>query len=206
MDQLTNDKLQAIYREAIRRGIATRGEHVPPERVQDLVARRGDDTRRLADLDHVMSCEVCRTGYDLLRSIEQAQEPAVSRTRWVPIAAAAALVLAAGLFSARQKAPPVADSMRDGAALPTAVAPVGEVAAPDARTLIWRAVPTAIRYDVTLLGDAGMVVHSAATAETTYTLPINLQLVSATDYQWVVSAELPSGLSTVGQAGAFRVR
>jgi hypothetical protein len=205
MDQLTNEKLQAIYRSAVARGLATRGEHVPPERLHDLAARRGSETQRLADLDHVMSCEPCRAGYELLCSVDAAREPEATRRRWIPLAAAAALLLAVGVATLRPRQEPVGSTMRDGAALPVAVAPAGEVEVSSARTFIWRAVPTATHYDFALLDAAGTPIHTAETNDTTYTLPLNVAFASK-DYQWVVSAALAQGQPSVAPVQQFHVR
>lgn len=204
MDQLTNERLQAIYQAAVARGAATRGAHVPPERLHDLAARRGPEAQRLTDLDHVMSCEPCRTGYELLCSVEAAREPDATRHRWV-VAVAALLVLAVGLTTWRFRAEPDGSLMRDGAALPHPVAPTGTVPPASARTFTWRAVPAATRYDFALLDAAGTPIHTAATADTTYTLPMNVVL-NAGDYQWVTSAALPQGQAAVAPAQGFQVR
>lgn len=204
MDQLTNERVQAIYQAAVARGDATRGAHVPPERLHDLAARRGPEAQRLTDLDHVMSCEACRSGYELLCSVEAAREPDATRHRWV-VAAAALLLLAVGLTTLRPRAAPDGALMRDGAAAPHPVSPAGAVPPAAARTFTWRAVPAASRYDFALLDAAGTPLHTAATADTTYTLPMNVVL-NAGDYQWVTSAALPQGQSAVAQAQAFHVR
>lgn len=204
MDQLTNERLQAIYQAAVARGAATRGAHVPPQRLHDLAARRGLEAQRLTDLDHVMSCEACRSGYELLCSVEAAREPDATRTRWV-VAVAALLVLAVGLTTLRPRPAPDASIMRDGAAVPRPVAPAGAVEPTAARTFTWHAVPAATRYDFALLDAAGTPLHTAATADTTYTLPMNVVL-AAGNYQWVTSAALPQGQSAVAQAQAFQVR
>jgi hypothetical protein len=206
MDRLTNDRLRALYDQAVQRGTATHGAHVPPERLQDLVTRRGDEAARLADFDHVMSCAVCRSGYELLTSLDAARAPEQRWTRWIPFAAAAAILAAVALSSLRPSRSEDGSAMRDGTPLPTAQAPVGDVAPPDARTFVWRAVPSAIRYDFALLDAVGTPIHTAATADTTYTLPLNIALTPGDTFQWVVSAELPRGQPAVSAVQQFRLR
>ncbi|MBL8981804.1 MAG: hypothetical protein JNL26_06455 [Gemmatimonadetes bacterium] len=205
MDQLTNEKLHALYRTAVAQGLATRGAHVSPDRLHDLVARRGSESQRLADLDHVMSCAPCREGYELLRAVDAAQEHGIVRRRWVPLAAAAALLLAVGVLTLRPRPEPEVPVLRDGGSVPAAVSPVGAVVADAARTYTWRAVPTATRYDFALLDAAGTPVHTAATGDTTYTLPLTVPLAPG-EYQWVVSAALPQGAASVAPVQSFRVQ
>lgn len=205
MDRLTNDRLQAIYREAVARGVATRGEHVPPERLHDLVARRGDESGRLADLDHVMGCATCRRGYELLGSIDAAREPEARWRRGVPLAAAAVAFLAVGVLTLRLRQEPAGDTMRDGLALPSAVSPAGDVDPGAARSFTWRAVTSASRYDLVVLDAAGTPIHTGTTTDTTYALPSHVP-VTAGDYQWVVSAVVARGQVVVAPARAFRVR
>jgi hypothetical protein len=175
---MTNDRLRALYDQAVQRGVAARSDHVPPERLQDIVERRGPEARRLADLDHVMSCDVCHQGYELLTRLAAAREPERRSTRWLPWAAAAAVLVAVAVSTLRTTPPGDGTTMRDGAPLPVAVSPADDVDAETARTFTWRAVASAIRYDFALLDAAGTPLHTAATADTTYTLPLNLALTT----------------------------
>jgi hypothetical protein len=174
--------------------------------LQDIVERRGPEARRLADLDHVMSCDVCRTGYELLTSLEAAREPERRWTRGLPYVAAAAVLVAVAVSTLRTTPSEDGTTMRDGAPLPVAVSPADDVDAKSARTFTWRSVATAIRYDFALLDASGTPLHTAATADTTYTLPLNIALTPGGTYEWVVSAEVSRGQPAVSAPRRFRVR
>lgn len=214
MEPVTRDRLQALYQRALASGDAAHGAHVAPEALLALVERQGDEAQRLAAMDHVMRCGTCREGFELLRALQAAQsgEPErlpQRRRRWTSLAMAASLLLAVGVATVQWRNGRTAstgETMRGTASLPVAVTPVGSVSADSARTYVWRAVPAAIRYDLELLAADGGLLHSAATADTSYTLPLTVALATGREYQWLVTAELPEGGRSVSPGGRFTVR
>lgn len=210
MDPVTRERLQALYQQALASDSGAGRDHVPPEALLAVVERRGGEDERLRTMDHVMSCPTCRAGFDLLRAVHEARpEPArPAWPAWRSIALAASLLLAVGIATQRWRRPDGAtpDIMRGAAALPTGLAPVGRVPADSARTFVWRAVEGAQRYDLALLAADGTLLHGASTTDTTYVLPPTVTLGTGDEYQWLVSATLPTSQRSVAPGVRFTVR
>ncbi|MBK6842761.1 MAG: hypothetical protein IPK33_06130 [Gemmatimonadetes bacterium] len=210
MDPVTRERLQALYQRAMASGTTSRGEHATPEALLAVVERRGSDDDRLLTMDHVMGCASCREGFDLLRAVHDAepQRARPARPAWTSMALAASLLLAVGISAVRWRTAsgPDVETMRGSVALPTAIAPTDVVPADSARTFVWHAVAGALRYDLELLRADGGLLHSAATSDTTYALPMTVALGAGTQYQWLVSAELPGAQHAVAPGVVFTIR
>ena len=168
----------------------------PPEAIQALVRREGDEAARLATLDHVMSCRECRTELDLLRTVEEAgvRSGAVSAPgsrRWMmPAALAATLLIAVGL--GRVALRPSKDAVRSGDATRVdLVAPGAEVPAGAPVSFAWRPVEGASRYRLEVLNESGELAIEAETRDTALTSDSAASLAPGS-YQWWVIALAPA--------------
>src|SRR5215468_110485 len=101
---VTDEALREAYQRALdARRVSGREPCVSPEAMLSLLRHEGTEEQQLQTLDHVMGCGVCRSEFELLRSIEQAgagttelARPAIlgfPRRFAVPLALAASLIL-----------------------------------------------------------------------------------------------------------------
>jgi hypothetical protein len=190
---VTEGQVKQIYAAATAR---RRGDCPPPEALQALARREGEEQARLATLDHAMSCASCRAELDLLRSIEEAgaelgaERGAKRRTWFVPAALAATVLLAVGI--GRFALAPTGDEpLRSGEGAGVAVlAPAAEAVAGDPLAFAWRPVPGAERYRVEVLTGDGDVAIEAETRDTALTVD-GVRRLEAGDYRWWVVAYAP---------------
>jgi hypothetical protein len=196
--QVTETELRGIYQGMIARGGGNRTGCPAPEAIQALARREGDESARLATLDHVMACPDCRSELDLLRSIEGAGAALVKSEkpaprRWMMPAALAASLLFAVLVARLALPPRSEDVLRSGpeAAGVVLLAPANEIAAGESVTFAWRPVAGANRYRIEVLTGTGDVAVEAQTQDTSVTLNSVGQL-SAGEYQWWVVAMTPA--------------
>lgn len=195
--KVTEAQLKEAYQAHLARSRRDRAVSCPPpEAIQALVRREGDEAARLATLDHVMSCGECRTELDLLRTVEEAgvRSGAVSapgRRRWMmPAALAATLLIAVGL--GRVALRPSEDAVRSGdAARVDLVAPGAEVPAGAPVSFAWRPVEGASRYRLEVLNESGDLAIEAETRDTTLTSDSAASLAPGS-YQWWVIALAPA--------------
>jgi hypothetical protein len=193
--KVTEAQLKEAYQAHLARSRAGRTTCPSPEAIQALVRREGDETTRLATLDHVMSCRDCRAELDLLRTVEEAgvRAGAVAgpgRRRWMmPTALAAALLVAVGL--GRVALRPADDTVRSGdAGRVELLAPGAEVPAGVPVSFAWRAVEGASRYRLEVLNDSGDLAIEAETHDTALTSDSAARLAPGS-YQWWVIALSP---------------
>jgi hypothetical protein len=157
-----------------------------------------DATARAKALPHLAGCPRCRGVVasvsralaDRSVATEIARLERTQRRYWIalPIAAAAALVLALGVprwleQGPTHRGPPGADQ-----AAPRPLAPIGTVAA--ATTLRWASVAGADRYRVVLFDAAGRVVYENQLADTVANLPDSITLAPGPPYLWKVEARM----------------
>lgn len=194
--KVTEVQLKEAYQAHLTRSRRDRASCPPPEAMQALVRREGDEAARLATLDHVMSCGECRTELDLLRTVEEAgvrsgAVAAPGRRRWMmPAALAATLLVAVGLGRVALK--PSEDTVRsDDATTVELVAPGAEVPAGAPVSFAWRPVEGASRYRLEVLNESGDVAIEAETRDTMLTSDSAASLAPGT-YQWWVIALSPA--------------
>ena len=194
--KVTEVQLKEAYQAHLTRSRRDRASCPPPEAMQALVRREGDEAARLATLDHVMSCGECRTELDLLRTVEEAgvrsgAVAAPGRRRWMmPAALAATLLVAVGLGRVALK--PSEDTVRsDDATRVELVAPGAEVPAGAPVSFAWRPVEGASRYRLEVLNESGDVAIEAETRDTMLTSDSAASLAPGT-YQWWVIALSPA--------------
>jgi hypothetical protein len=166
----------------------------------DIIAGLADGTLdpalRATVLPHLAGCMRCRTA---VASVTRAlAEPAVARgirsaersprrlyRIALPLAAAAVLLLLLRAPGSED----VGTGHRGGGAgvtTPTPLSPVGVVAA--ANALVWRRVPGADGYRVTLFDAAGRVAYETLATDTAAALPDSVVLVDGRPYLWKVEA------------------
>lgn len=194
--KVTEAQLKQAYQEHLARSRRESASCPPPEAIQALVRREGDETTRLATLDHVMSCGDCRMELDLLRTVEEAgvRSGAVSAPgprRWMmPAALAATLLIAVGL--GRSVLNPSDDTARSGdAARVELIAPGTEVAAGAPVSFAWHPVEGASRYRLEVLNESGDLTIEAETRDTALTSDSAARLAPGR-YQWWVIALSPA--------------
>ncbi|MGH7560020.1 MAG: hypothetical protein ACRENB_03265 [Gemmatimonadales bacterium] len=149
---------------------------------------------------HVAACPRCRTTVaSIARLLEDATVAAELRRvgapgqawlRRVALPAAAVLLIALVPLAVQRssqdeahRSPAIANG-----SLPTALAPVGDVAA--VTELRWASVPGADRYRVTLFDADGGVVYEAGPVDTIVALPDSISLVPGKRYLWKVEARV----------------
>lgn len=199
MSEAMNDaELRARYQAVVNaRSDTTRSNCPPPERLQDLVEGKGDESARLELLDHVMSCPFCHRDLALLQSIHAAKpsQRALIPRQW--LAAACMLVFVGGAVLVTRAFGPGATSDltrgdetvggRDGAIAVVAPRDLGPGAGLDA--LVWHAVPGAVRYAVEVLDQNDRVVFAQQTSDTAVRVPA----LTAPAASWWVRATLGDG-------------
>jgi hypothetical protein len=194
--RVTETELREIYAGLMARGGTGRSGCPTPEAIQALVLREGEETTRLATLDHVITCRDCRGELDLLRSIEDAGaalgRSARPRRRWLMPVALAASVLFAVIVGRVALKPRPGDVLRSGPAAASVVllAPGTETAAGHPVSFAWRPVTGASRYRLEVLTSGGDMAVEAETSDTTVTLT-SVGSLSPGSYQWWVIAMTP---------------
>ncbi len=123
--------------------------------------------------------------------------------RWIGLAAAATLVLAAvGLLRLGGPAGEPRDVVRSGRVGPVLVAPAAGAGVSLPTTLTWTTVPGAVEYRVEVLDNRGELLAEHVGPDTTLTL----QGVSAGVLRWWVRAVLPTGSSLDSELRELEVR
>jgi hypothetical protein len=185
------------------------GDAPAPDVVLDALAGRLPEAERIRVLDAAARTVEGRRDLATLVVAVRAAESAAPvddevriASRWLrrPVAAAATLVIAAGLGGGlwwRTTRGPADDGpLRSGAGAAAGVvlaAPTVD-ATPDAPpALAWRPVRGAVRYDVEVMAADGAVVHAATTGDTTLALPAAAVPGAGAAYEWWVRARLPDG-------------
>lgn len=201
---MTDEQLRELFAKA---GVAcapgARGACPSPEEMLALVRREGAEERRLEVLDHVMGCTACHGEFDLLRAVEWAGKatgaatPVRAPVRWrrfVPLAAAASLLVVAGIgLRERASRDRASDVPRSGGEEVVLLAPATSVAAGAPVTFAWRPVPGATRYELEVVDSAGAAVFSASTADTSAVLRDAGRLAPGAEYHWWVRAVRAGG-------------
>lgn len=192
---MNEEQMRLRYQEALAmRRPATRDACPEPAEIASLAAGDGPEARRLALLDHVMSCAACRREFDLLRAVDEAGEVSGGTQRthpagrsFVPTALAASVALAVGAGVVFNMGREESDVFRGGAdAAVLLVAPTqGDVIDFPAR-FTWRTVAGARNYELEILDAGGNVVFDAETADTVHVVAATALLRPGRDYQWWV--------------------
>jgi hypothetical protein len=182
---MNDSELRDIY----KRALTNRADHPAPEALIALVTQTGSEASRLATLDHVMSCASCKQDFELLRAIYAADQANAGvttvRPRRLPVPwlAAAGVLVAAGALTLMLVKP----STNPVRGAPSAdVALVGD----ENGTLVWRAVPDVVRYEVEIVDASGQTIFHSRVTDTTAAVPATLP---AGSLSWWVRATLRDG-------------
>lgn len=196
-ERFEDEELRAAYATIATDATAT---HQPdcPSSEELLAAARGEGSRdvRLRVLDQALRCAACRRELALLHAVSGVSEKERSALRlhawrrWVPLAAAAVLVLSVGLLTfERSPADNVVRGMGDDLALVAPEAGASHGAGPI--TLVWQRVPDALRYTVEVDAADGRVLYGTSTTDTVHLVPDGTLRVRET--RWWVRAHMNDG-------------
>jgi hypothetical protein len=206
---MTDDRLRQAYAQHLAaRAPADRAGCVSPEALLALVERKGNETDRLATLDHAMACDACRRDLELLRAVAGAEPAGRARRfpQWITpqLAAAAALVVVLGTAATILLRRGGETEWR-GATDIVLVSPAGPLAAGQRLTFTWHTVAGATRYDVEILTATGDSVYTGLTVDTTLVLPSGVRLTEGREYLWSVRATSSDGSQATSTARRFRL-
>ena len=206
---MNDDQLRSAYaRATASRAGVPRPDCPTPEQLLALVERRGAESERVATASHVARCADCRRDVDLLRAVN-ATRPAMAR-RLVSLAAAAVILIVAGIPVVRHYAgeSPVSGSTRESTRSAddiSLIVPRGDTHDVRPIVLSWRSVPTALRYDVSVVGDDGATPFKLTTSDTAAAIGADVQLERGREYFWTVTAHLADGGERHGEPVSFRL-
>jgi hypothetical protein len=163
---------------------------------------------------HLAACDTCRHELLAVRQLLASYRPAAQRRRLVvPLAAAAALVLAVGLpmLNGGQDTSPMPPIRRPGAEAALAVSglsprPGSTVMADAPLEFAWGTAEAGSTYRLTVVDSAGALVWSTETGDTTAVLPADIALASGQSYFWYVDALRSDGRSLTSGAQRFSVK
>jgi hypothetical protein len=201
---MTDDaRLRSAYDELLAaRAPADRVGCPAPEALLRVVDREGDETSRLATLDHVLTCSWCRPELDMLRASADAASmvaPASSASslgmRRLPLRAlamAAGIVVVIGVgVVVRDQGDQARGTLRGNGSAITLGIP--ERRADGALLLRWSRVTDATRYRVELFTVSGATVAQAVVSETTYVVRPDTTAGATRPLNWMVTAITADG-------------
>jgi hypothetical protein len=209
-ERFEDEDLRAAYATIATDATAT---HRPdcPSSEELLAAARGEGSPdvRLRVLDRGLRCAACRRELALLHAVSGvgARERGAARLyawrRWVPLAAAAVLLLSVGLLTINQSP---ADDVVRGLGTDLALLAPEDGASHNAGpiTLVWQRVTDALRYTVEVDAADGSVLYRASTTDTLHVVPDETQLVSET--RWWVRAHMKDGSERRSDARTLYIR
>ncbi len=204
---MNDHELRHLYERLATRTPADRAGCLTPEQVMRLAAGDAPEAERLDGLEHVATCGLCRTDFDLAAAVVAAGVALERRPRFSPwLALAASVVLLAGGVTLWRAAGRTDDVRRGGNEdRVTLVAPIGTVPAAAAERLVWRAVPGATSFEIEVIDANGSVVFGAGTPDTATTVPAGTLRYGA-EYRWRVTAVLTDGSRRQSAAELLVVR
>lgn len=186
--------------------------HLPPRLVAAFLEGDLSSAERAQAEAHLALCTACRRELVEVRRLADGGRGTRRLAPAAAIAAAAVILLAAGLatLSGRLETPdgPLVRA-RDPAAV-TAVhavspAPGASLSAEDLR-FVWNAAPAGSTYRIVVLDASGSPIWSHETADTTATLPPEIELAPAETFFWFVDALAADGSSLTSGARRFSIR
>ena len=216
-DEMSDDVLRAAYAEVHAGGpAATHGPDCPtPEALLAASRGEGDAAHRLEVMNRALRCAACRRELALLHAVSEPPH-AASRSaphgacggawsRRAPLAAAASVLIAAGVFGVSRWRGAGEEVTRAAGGDPALVAPAPAAALPAGPVrFTWRAVPGAFRYTVEVDAADGTVLYAAQTADTTLVVPLGG--VAAGEHRWSVRARLDDGSERRSESRPLRLR
>jgi hypothetical protein len=187
--------LRDAFTQARHRVPVSRANCLGPDDLQALATSAGDTPKRLDQLVHISTCGSCRAEFDLLRTASQAAPVRTARPamRWAPaMAAAAVITIVSTVMLTRSNE----DDVMRGSGESGAFRIVNVADDRDSVSMIWTAVPQAVRYDVVgWLGDGS----PAFTVQTTDTVAGGRRAAGSIT-RWTVTASLLDGTTRTAEA------
>jgi hypothetical protein len=175
--------------------------HLDPGEVAGYVGHRlsAEDRRRVER--HLADCETCTEEAAAVARLGRRR----GTPRWVPYAAAAAMIAGVVLLLPRGEQDAAGDRLRDGVAADSipVVAPADGATVGASRALVWRDVPGAT-YRVTVTSSEGDSLWAGHTSDTAVTLPATVTAELGLTRHWYVDALLPDGSSRTTGMRSFR--
>ncbi len=166
-------------------------DDVAAERLRRLVEREGSDEERLHTLDSLLSSAEGRRELEIVWAASRA---ARSRRRvgrnWLAAASVVAMAAVGSTWLATRDHAPVVRGDDSPIAL---VAPAGGGEAGLYPRFVWRAVPNAEQYTLTVMDSLGDEVFAIQTGDSTLTLPDSVHLRVGSEYLWSVQARTRDG-------------
>ena len=185
--------------------------HLSVDDIAAMIERKLPASRRAAVEAHLAECAECRAEFVDASTIVNAST-ATSKTwlRWVPLAAAAVVVIGAmPLILSRGRATP-GDTERSATPAPTSISIVTPAsdsrAAADSVTFVWRAIPGVTTYNLFVADSVGALVFSTKTTDTAIAPGSKLRLSPGALYYWYVDALSSDGSSITSPHISFSVR
>jgi hypothetical protein len=180
--------------------------HLEPEQVVGYLENTLTAAGRRQVQAHLADCAECAAELVDVSRLRRASRPASS---WLPVAAAAAAVIAVVLVGPRlahrtSAAPEAPVRGAPGVAVSVVAPAEGEVIG-GTPNFTWHAVPGATAYRITLSRADGDSVWAATVHDTTARPPASVALPARDLYYWYVDVLLADGRSVGGTAHQFRV-
>lgn len=191
----TDRALQDAYRALMQAGAAA--GHIDEATWDRIVANQIEPEARDRVFDHVLECDECARVWRGVLALQAdaesqgliAHEEAVTpwSSRLLPLAAAAALVLAIGGVMLMRQPQPGEESIRSATGVATVEGLMMAYAADGVPTLVWTPVPAATRYHVEVFTDEGRPVWDREVASPPLRWPDQTPRATGT-YRWRVEA------------------
>ena len=186
--------------------------HPTAEQITAQIEHRLVGAERDAMLTHLEWCAECRheiaDASRLIDTVPARRRRFVGPTVVLLAAVAAFVMVAPGGVSFRRT---LADERTVRVAQPDLVPPIVVIRPADDESvrgpkvlLLWEADSRDAMYRVTLQDDAGHVLWTSTTRDTTAAVPMELKLPEGKSYYWSVDALRPDGHSTTSKAHRFR--
>lgn len=185
--------------------------HLSVDDIAAMIEGRLPSSRRAAVEAHLAECAECRAEFvDASTVVSSAPEKSASRMRWVPVAAAAAVVIAAMPIILSRRGSAARDSERSATPAATSITTltpaVDSRSSSDSVVFAWHAIPGVATYNVFVTDSAGALVYSTKTADTLITPAATLRLSPGSQYYWYVDALRSDGSSISSPPISFSIR
>ena len=228
VDECATCRIRVVHLRRVMRDVSSSTETIrrtataclDESALAETVQGTADDAARNARIEHLVGCGHCRrelasladllADSDVAKEIHAVEPGSSRRSRQWPWLAGAGLVAASLVIAVVQQQrspneplPPHRSPTITGAAVPTAVFPVGDVRA--VRALQWATVSGADAYRVTLFDARGRVVYEAQLGDTTTLVPDSVTLAPRQSYLWKVEARSGVERWTSSDLVEFRV-
>ena len=185
--------------------------HVSIDDIAAMIDGRLPESRRAAVEAHLSECSECRAEFvDASTIVAAVPARSTNRARWVQLAAAAVIVIAAIPLIRSGRASSPRDGERSVVQVSSAISTL--LPASDSRTPIdslrftWRSVPGVATYNVSVTDSVGTPIYAIKTADTAVGPIADLRLAPGARYFWHVDALNSDGSSIKSPQVSFSVR